>query len=315
MNLRLLLVLSIFFAGFTYAQVPNAPAFYDVAHEKISGTFLNMSKRIDRFFSGQRADDFVNNSQIRLTSITTKTLDPGVFTQGRMRINLVLPGMQDKLQLVIEGQGDDITQQGSQIGNVTQTDDATSNVTNTQNTTTAALRFIQDFAGVKLSADSGVRVNIPPQIFGRLRFWNEYDLPNKWRLRPRQEIFWMANEGFQTTINIDFDKHLANKKFLFRFINRSFWSDRDFITIHTNGPSLFHNIDDKRGLSYDINAITEQSSKILVVNYITRVTYRQLLYQNWLFGEISPQLEFPRENNFHRTPSISVKFEVVLGAI
>lgn len=319
---RLLIVLFMTATFFTNITYPNDKeinkddlSFYDLAHTKLSKGILGVSRRIDRFFSGERADDFVNKSQIRFTTITTKSEAPGLFTEGRMRLNLILPGTQDKLQLVIEGQGDDFVTQGSQQNTVTQTDDATSTVTNVQNTTTAAFRFLTEFAGIRASADSGVRINIPPNIFGRLRLWKQVDLQNNWIFRPRQEVFWMDNEGFQSTLNLDFDKQLDNNQYLFRFINRALWNDLDYKITYTNGPSLFYTIDDQRGLSYHANVVSEKDKNTKVVNYILRVSYRQLLYQNWLFGELSPQLEFPRSQQFRRSPSIALKFEVVMGSI
>lgn len=288
---------------------------YDTMHDKFSKGFLDISRRIDRFFSGQRADDFINSSQIRLISVTTKSENPGLFTEGRMRLNLILPGTQDKFQLIIEGQGDTQVQNSGQQSNITQDNDATSSVTNVQNTTTAAFRYMTSVLNINTSFDSGIRVNIPPSLFARARFWRQDQLNKDWIFRPRQEIFWMDSEGLQSTLNLDFDRPLENKDFLFRFVNKAFWNDQDYLIEYTNGPSLYQNLNDISGLSYHFNIITNQSEITEVVNYLTRVSYRRLLYKNWFFGEISPQLEFPKEFNFHRTPSIAFKLELVMGAI
>lgn len=283
----------------------------DVAHQKFSNQFLSLSRRIDRFFSGQRADDLVNKSQLRLATITTLQEAKNPFTEGRMRLNLVLPGTQEKLQLVIEGQGDN----QNAPSNVTPTDDATSTTENVQNATSAAFRFITDAANIKVSADTGVQFAVPPKPFARLRFWTQKDLNPQWIFRPRAEIFWITEEGYRSTTNLDFDRNFDDSKYLLRLINRVRWNDQDYLVEFTNGPSFFHTIDANKGISYHLHAVTLNSPDPNISNYIARISYRQLLYKNWFFGELSPQLEFPRLKNFHRTPSFAIKFEVVMGTI
>lgn len=284
----------------------------DIAHAKISDNFIFLSRKIDRFFSGQRADDLVNNSQLRLGTITTLQESKFPFTEGRMRLNLVLPGTQEKLQLVIEGQGDNQT---ATTNNITPSDDASSTSENVQNATTAAFRLITEAANIKVSADTGLQFAVPPKPFARLRFWSHKDINQDWIFRPREEIFWLTEEGYRSTTNMDFDRKFEDSRFLLRLVNRIRWNDLDYVVEFTNGPTFYHTLDDKRGLSYNFHTITLNTPNPNISNYIARVSYRQLLYQNWFFGELSPQLEFPRINNFHRTPSIAIKFEVVMGSI
>ena len=292
-------------------EINDSKNFVDIAHQKFSNKFLGISRRIDRFFSGQRADDLINKSQLRLATITTFQESKLPFTEGRVRLNLVLPGTQEKLQLVIEGQGDN---QGAP-NNITAVDDASSTTENVQNTTTAALRFITDAANIKISADTGLQFGIPPKPFARLRFWSQNNLNTNWIFRPREEIFWITEDGYRSTTNLDFDRKFDDSKYLLRLVNRIRWNDLDYLVEFTNGPSFYHTIDEKRGISYHLHAITLNSPNPNISNYLARISYRQLLYKNWFFSEVSPQLEFPRDNNFHRTPSFAFKFEVVMGNI
>lgn len=287
----------------------------DSAHNLLSTKFVSLSRRIDRFFSGQRADDLLNKSQLRTATLTTFRESDLPFTEGRLRLNLVLPGTQEKLQLVIERQDENQNTQNSQGNNITPTDDVTSNQENVTNTTSAALRFITDSADIKVSADTGLLFGIPPRPFGRLRFWRQHNFDSLWLFRPRQEIFWVSEEGFRTITNIDFDRKFQSSPFLLRLINRARWNDQDYIVEFTNGPSLFHTINKNIGISYHLHTVTLNTPNPNVSNYMARISYRQLLYKKWLYLELTPQLEFPRENEFHRIPSFTIKFEAIWGAI
>jgi hypothetical protein len=294
---------------------PEKRNFADQTHQNLSLKVLDFSRYIDRFFAGERADDAINKSQLRVATISTKVEGDDPFHEGRVRFNLVFPGTQEKLQLVIEGQGDEDQNADARGNEATSTADASSTGENVQNATTAAFRFITEAAGIQTSADAGVRVNIPPQIFAKLRFWKTSKLDNGWIFRPREELLWVEKEGFVSSTNLDFDRKLDDPKYLLRFINKIRWTDLDYSITLTNGPSLFHNIDDRKGLSYNFFVISINEPEYNVANYVANISYRQDLYKGWFFWELTPQVEFPRARNFHRTPSFTVKFEVVLGSL
>ena len=82
-----------------------------------------------------------------------------------------------------------------------------------------------------------------------------------------------------------------------------------------NGTSWFQTINEKMGLSYNLLAMSSNTPSFAVNNYVASIGFRQLLYKEWFFWTITPALSFPRENNFHRTPSLALRFDVILGSI
>ena len=283
----------------------------DEAQAYFSKKFISFSEAIDSFFGDERTDDTPNRSTLRVSTTTTKYEGEEPFNEGNLQMNLVLSRTQKKWQLIVQGQGQDANNQNAN-NNITADDDDATTSEKIRDATSAGLRFLSDTAGIKVSSDVGLRVGLPPLVFARLRLNKDIPLNDLWTLRPREEVLWLQNTGFRSTTNIDFDRPLS-PNLLLRLVNRINWNDQDYVIQYTDGPSLFQKIDAKRGLSYHAHVITLDTPILAVENYRLRMTYRQLLYKNWFFGSLSPQLEFPREENFHRTPSLSLKFEVLMG--
>lgn len=287
--------------------------FVDQVHAKLSGDILNVANKLDNFFGNDRSDDESNNTRIRIYTISTKFEAQNPSTEGNLKLQLVLPKTQKRLQLVVESDDDDEDQNNDAAG-VGANNQANPNNQNNSNATSAALRYIVDAAGIRTSFDSGLRFTDTPQLFYRIRFRKNVRLSDKWVFRPVEQIRWLQDEGHSSNTDLDFDRSI-DKTWSFRFQNNVFWNDQDYIIFLTNGPSWFQRINDKIGLSYNFRINSANIPAFSVNNYNFSVGYRQLLYKKWFFGSLTPALSFPRENNFHRTPSLTLRFDAILGSI
>ena len=55
------------------------------------------------------------------------------------------------------------------------------------------------------------------------------------------------------------------------------------------------------------------SDGFFVQNYIASYRYRFNAYRHWLFFEIEPFIEWPKEENYHATPGIAFRIEGVFS--
>lgn len=303
-------------------KAKSKQSFVDHVHAKLSNDILNVATKIDNFFGTDRADDEANNTRIRLYTVSTKFEAQNPSTEGNIKLQLVLPKTQRRLQLVVDSDEDEDDQASSAAATSTAGTPSTANNNQTNpntaqraaNATSAALRYIVDTAGIRTSFDAGLRFTDKPQVFYRVRFRRNVRLSKKWVFRPVEQIRWIQDEGHTSDTDLDFDRSI-NKNWSFRFQNNIFWNDLDYSIQFTNGPSWFQRITDKIGLSYNFRVNSLNTPTFAVNNYIISVGYRQLLYKNWFFGSLVPAVSFPRENNFHRTPSITLRFDAILGSI
>lgn len=319
----LLIIYLLIHSQFTFSQELDTKkkrsSFIDKTHDLLSDRILSFSDSIDQFFANERRDDVINRSQLRFSTTTVKREGVLPFTSGDLQYNLILPRTQRRLRLFVEGQGSNESEdKDSSVDENIDSSATSSGQTRTRNTsankTSAGLRYIGKTAGIQTATDAGIRVNWPPQVFARLRLRRDVKLNIYWKLRPREELLWVDREGWRSTTNVDFDRKM-NMDLLFRFVNKMQWNDNDFALNFTNGPSLFQKIDDTKGFSYHAHIHSTNVPTAKVENYLASINYRQLLYKKWFFWELTPKLEFPRELNFHRTTSMTIKFEVLIGDI
>ena len=59
----------------------------------------------------------------------------------------------------------------------------------------------------------------------------------------------------------------------------------------------------------------ESQPVIRSTNLVLDLRYRRRIYRSWLFYEIHPRLDYPREEDFNVTPSVQFTLSVVFGAI
>lgn len=283
----------------------------DKAHRSFSKKILSLSNNIDDLFSDTKHSELENKSQLTISFDTFFRESKGPFVIPNIDYRLMLPNTQKKLQLFVEdderGQGDDAETEQAQRK-------LRSNQNQTQlNEVNAGLRYFIRKSGIDFTTDSGVVVNIPIVFFAR--FTAKKNIPiGSWLLKIREELKWVNTRGITSNLDIDFDKRLT-RKLLYRWVNNTFWNDQDYSIRFENGPSLFYTIDQSSGISYHAHVVSTNKPGFEISNYILQTTYRKLLYDKWLFLEASPFLNFPRENNFHRTPGFVLGLEAVFGHI
>jgi hypothetical protein len=48
-----------------------------------------------------------------------------------------------------------------------------------------------------------------------------------------------------------------------------------------------------------------------MTDFVVLALYRYRMHQQWLFFEISPQLHFPRDRQYHYSPALSLRLEML----
>jgi hypothetical protein len=280
----------------------------DKAHARISYRITKISEDIDNFFANQKHEDkkVENNSRLQL-SLETRFLEAEkpIITPD-INYQLILPKTEIKLQLIIQNENaeDESETQNSNINNQTQE--------RRNNSTSAGVRYLVEESGIKFFTDSGILVSIPPQVFFRVGAKKKIQVSKKWRLKIDEQLRWVNTRGFRNDLDFDFDRRL-NDFYLLRIVNNFDWDDQTYVITYETGPSLFHKIDDFRALSYHAHIVSVNQPDYLLVNYILQITYRQSVYEDWVFMNLTPFLHFPRSENFHRTPGFIVNFDAFFG--
>jgi hypothetical protein len=309
----------------TKSRQDQAIELVDSAHKGVSDTILLLSNRIDSFFGSRRGDDEANGSRLRVFYDSTFRQNQKWDKRADLRFSLRLPQLQKLLKLSFKKEGgkgpkkpapdpdddtgnnEEVVDPNEQASRVGMPQGATSGAPSLRDLLLDRGRWVFNF-------NTGLRVDIPPNVFARARLRRTMVLFNSWEFNPTQEATWFSEQGFGLNFSHDLDYQLADN-LLFRIVNSAFWVDETDVVSTTHGPILFQQLTNHRALSYSLQAQGTNRPKFFINNYSASIQYRQLIHSNWLFLEARPAIDFPKDQAWNEVYSFFFRVEAVFGSI
>ncbi|MDO8990967.1 MAG: hypothetical protein Q7U91_15185 [Sideroxyarcus sp.] len=280
----------------------------DKQHEYLSDKLVGFVSSIDRFFGDDRHYQEANESvfQLDVTRVFGYGGENKFVLSGRA--NAHLPIAQQKLHLLVETDPDknttaDPKQTQLQAQTVSQTEEPQS--------FSAALRYVKEAAEPwHLSADGGIKFQgFKTTPFVRARA-SLVEPVGEWRAKLAETLFWFNTTGAGATTQLDFERTIS-EPMLFRATSNATWlHDKQNIDLRQD-LTLFHKVDERTALLYQASAIGVSQPEERVEDYVLLVSYRYRLHRKWTYLEVSPQLHYPREKDYHSSPSLVVRLEVL----
>ncbi len=280
----------------------------DQYHQRLSKRVLKFSDSIDGFFADSQHGDLVNRSQLIIQFDTFIREARGPVVVPEINYRLILPRTEKRLRLFIENENQDTRSETSKARNATPNTKRPND-----NNSAAGIRYLVEKSGIKFYQDTGIIASVPPKVFLRLGAKKTIEF-TEWILKVHERVRWINTTGVTSDLDMDFDKRLT-RKIILRMVNNVFWNDQDYILRFENGPSLFQKLTKHSALSYHAHVISENEPNFIVTNYILQMTYRRRVYSNWLYMDVTPFTNFPRDRNFVRTPGMIISFDAVFGHI
>ena len=287
----------------------------DDTHNLLSEQISSVSDELDSFFGEERMDGDFNKSKIRFNFIATYD-DVGKATyKTNISTSLILPRTQKKMNLIVEDVKENLTDDDqSETGDSQNQNNVKDTVS--ESTLTAALQYvIFDSKNWTIDTRTGVIISEPLDPYARLRVRRSFYLENEWESRFTQLVRWSYLRDWEESTGLVFDKTI-NKQLLFRINNGISWQKKTQLFSLGYGYSLYHQLTSNKALVYFSNISGIHKPKIYTSGYDLGVGYRQMIYKNWGFLEISPKVVWSREDpneNFNRTNVRIVKIEFNFG--
>jgi len=288
-------------------QAENKPTsnIADTTHQVVTNQVFWLANQVDDFFGGTRTDDEQNRSTMRLFAQRNKrdSIDPQ--DEVNVRLNLKFPGLEKKIKDTFDFSDDEAAPvEGKPASQLTPQEKIKQRVIDFR-------RLTKDWI---FSTDSSLRLKLPLQFVQRFRVRRNFYENDKWVMRFAEEITWFSRDGWQEFSELYWDRKI-NESYLFRFYNSKTLTEARNVFSTSHGPSLYHTINDRKALSYDLRLSYQDYGlgHYSLDNHSFSITYRQKIYKEWLFFEIRPGLDFPRTGNFKKEHSLFVKLEGVFG--
>ncbi|MFZ5524295.1 MAG: hypothetical protein ACOY9D_09485 [Pseudomonadota bacterium] len=286
---------------------PGILATFDAPRDYLSERIVSFATDIDRFFGDERNFQEINKSvlQIDLTRVAGYNGDRNIVFSGRAKLHL--PSTEKRLHLLLETDSEkNITRDTAQGQPV-----VLDKVVAPEKVSLAARieKQQEEEARWHLSADAGIQVRRPLEPFVRTR--GSYSFPlETWRMKVAESVFWFNTIGAGETTQLDLE-HLISEPVLFRASSNATWlHDKQNFDLRQD-LSFYQTLNERSALLYQGSAIGASNPQVQVSEYVLLLLYRYRLHRDWIFFELSPQLHFPKADNFKSNPSLSMRLEML----
>lgn len=304
--LTLIILSELSFASPAEEPPDNSIPILETAQE-LFGTRANFAaNRLDSFFATERADDEFGRSRLRIRSRYTLRERAIADQTNQYRINLKLPHLEDKFRYDYY---QDKEEQEKKKKEKEKQQEQTSQFSEAE-----LLKKDTLLTGWIFNSDIGVSAAIPPKLTTRARVRKSFVTGTLIHRFVEQLTYVTDESGLteETQLNSD---HIYNQDLIFRFVNLKRWQVLKK-SINTNhGPTWIHRVSENDAFVYSATFQTlVDSSSWFLNNYSLAVNYRRNLYRQWVYLDVTPGIDFPKEWSFRRTPFIFFQLEVLFGS-
>jgi hypothetical protein len=279
---------------------------WEASRDYLSGKITSFASYIDRFFGGDRHFQESNDSvlQIDLSKLNGYGSDHKIDLAARM--NLKLPVTEGRLHLLIETDPEN---------NINAAPTPGSTVIKNRVVVPRSVAVATRYATAKedvwhFSTDVGIKFPIPPKPFVRSRGSYSIPLGSQWRLKAEESVYWFNTLGAGETSQLDFER-IISPPLLFRSSSIVTWLNDTQNFDMRQDLSIYHTLTDRSALLYQASAIGISNPQYQMTDFVVLMLYRYRMHQEWLFFELSPQLHFPRVKQYHYSPALSMRLEML----
>ncbi|WP_235937521.1 hypothetical protein [Marinobacter caseinilyticus] len=274
-------------------------------HDLQSDRVRSLGEWADRTLSGNPRAAPNNESYLRIGLATESEYGDVAQFEPEARFKLDIPTVEEKLRLVIESESDELIPLSERRRDRQLTEDQ-----RTETDATGALRYLSELSDhINLSNDIGARLRFPPDAFWRARTRGVWSLDENWRFTIDQRIYYFHVDGWGERTWLGFDRTVFDD-WHFLSASEAAWvhSDRKFQLSQVFG--LYKQLNNRAELNPRLGVLGESKPGWRTTDVFADVTYRYRLYDDWLYGEVIPTVEFPRSYHFKDRVSLILRIEL-----
>ncbi|MCH8510140.1 MAG: hypothetical protein LAT83_00660 [Kiritimatiellae bacterium] len=182
----------------------------------------------------------------------------------------------------------------------------------TRSTTAGLTYMLSERVRRQISVSGGMKFRPEPVPQLRLRARWRVDL-DPWEAAFAQSVFWDSRDGFGERSEIEFRRPIREVHEL-RFHTSFVWSEVSQGVDWGQHASLLTMLEPERHVMLRVGAVGHTEPAAVVDKYLTRISYRQPAYRDWVFWGIETGVDFPREHDYQADPMVRVKVDILLGS-
>ncbi len=293
----------------------NKPSVIDEGYDLVNRQFIDLIGDVDGFFGGVAAGEDQNSSWARVRLGVTDFESDSVDVRGNIKLKLVLPNTEKRLQLLLSTEDED----NLDSGNVRSGTVATSDNENIS----LALRFLQSVrSSGSFKLDLGARVRDDSgQAFLRFNATRRFLESGDGELRDLvliNNLWYFSSSGYENRLKLVYRQLLRSPYAdFFQSVSEATWQEGERGARFVQTYAAFRKLDDRThvGLEAIADLVTspEPDSRRLA-SVEARLRYRQNLWRPWFYYEVTPRIRWEDEFDYSARLGIQLQVEAFLGS-
>lgn len=283
----------------------SIPSFAESMINKATNNYIAsewrlFNRNVDSFFSNQTY--LVSENQSTLLAYSNFYLKEGqrLQTLYDLEAKFDLPRTTNKLKLVIEKEKDEVTKA------TTDENVATKTIPTTYSAGVSYLLTQSKYFSSLIRFNLRLEMPLNPSIKINVR----KDIKTEYfDIGLFQKIILYRQEGLQEISQVSFYKKW-NEIFQSDFLNSLVWTDKTNNFIFRNNLIVYQHVGNEKALTYSVGANAKLSPTFYYDSYDASASYRQLLYNKWLFGTFTLGADFPKTSGFNDEEFVQFRVEV-----
>ena len=276
----------------------------DCIHQRTFCCMDNLIRRADTMWLSER---MMYDYQLSTFALRTETRYGGrsnkkeFESKVRFRVDAALPGLEERLRLFLDNSGRNELPGSDSLK---QEDD-----------TRLGIKTVWDtYFHNQLDLSTGLRFSdSKPVVFADLE-WEWKREMGRWQVRLTPSAFWYSNDGLGQMTELVWTRPLEGRKILqFRTAESS---GEDKVGVEFEQSLRFAWLRSGRGRGWVMQMSVFPNieySELLLDDALVSLSWRDALYRKWIYYTITPQVDFPREDDYHPRPSIRIGLEMLFG--
>lgn len=274
--------------------------------ERIQGPRVqSLGAWADRTLSGSTQTLPNNESYLRLGFAAESEYSSVASFEPEARFRLDIPTAKRKLRIVIESESEELIPLDER-----QRDRQLTEPERTETETTGALRYLTQIGdAINFSTDIGGRLRFPPDAFWRMTAGKGWQLDEDWAGSLQQRVYYYHQEGWGSRTWFGASRYVGND-WRFQSSSELEWVHKDEKFLAAQIFSLQKAVDNRSTLIPRMGVLGESKPGWRTTLAFVDLTWRYRLHSDWLFGEVIPAVEFPRDYRFKDRASVVLRVEM-----
>jgi len=276
----------------------------DRMHQRMFCCMDNLIRRADTMWLSER---MIYDYQLSTFTLRTETRYGGrsnkrhFESKVRFRVDAALPGLEERFRLFLDNSGRNELPGSDSLK---QEDD-----------TRLGVKTVWDtFLDNQLDLSTGLRFSdSKPVVFADVE-WEWKREMGRWQVRLTPSVFWYSNDGLGQMTELIWTRPLEGRKILQIRTAESSGEDKVGVEFEQSLRFAWLRSGQGRGWVMQMSVFPNiEYSEWLLDDALMSLSWRDALYRKWIYYTITPQVDFPREDDYHPRPSIRIGLELLFG--